>query len=80
MPSIKKWGNSFAIRIPTPLAQQLRLTENMPVDCAVVDGSLVVRPVAVRPPYSLDQLLDRITGENIHGETDIGRPAGKEIW
>ena len=80
MPALKKWGNSLALRIPAPLARQLNFTENTRVECAVMDGSLVISPVTEPRPYSLDQLLDRVTPENIHGETDEGAPAGQEIW
>lgn len=80
MTAIKKWGNSLAVRIPAHLAQQLNLSENTPVDYAVVDGSLVIRPVAEQGPYSLKHLLDRVTAENIHGETETGTAVGQEIW
>jgi antitoxin MazE len=80
MPAIKRWGNSLAVRIPAHLAQQLNLTENTLVDCTVVDSSLVIRPVTERGSYSLEQILDRITGENIHGETNTGPAVGREIW
>jgi len=80
MTAVKKWGNSLAVRIPAHVAQQLNLTENTPVDYAVVDGSLVIRPVTEHGYYSLKQLLDRITAENIHGETETGAAAGQEIF
>jgi antitoxin MazE len=80
MPALKKWGNSLALRIPAPIARQLNLTENTPVDCAVMDGNLVISPVTEPRPYSLDQLLNGVTPENIHGETDVGAPVGQEIW
>jgi len=80
MPAVRKWGHSLAVRIPAHLAQQLNLRENTPVECAIVDGSLMITPVTENRPYSLDQLLDQITPENIHGETEVGAPAGKEIW
>jgi antitoxin MazE len=80
MTAVKKWGNSLAVRIPAHFAQQLNLTENTPVNYAVVDGSLVIRPITKNAPYSLKELLDRITTENIHGETETGTAIGKEIW
>lgn len=79
MTAIKKWGNSLAVRIPAQLAQQLNLTENTPVNYTVVDGSLVISRVTQEETYSLDQLLDRVTKENIHGETDTGPAVGREI-
>jgi antitoxin MazE len=80
MPALKKWGNSLALRIPAPLARQLNLTENTSVECAVVDGNLLISRVIEPRPYSLNQLLGQVTPENIHDETAVGGPAGKEIW
>ncbi|MFZ5450863.1 MAG: AbrB/MazE/SpoVT family DNA-binding domain-containing protein [Thermodesulfobacteriota bacterium] len=80
MTAVKKWGNSLAVRIPAQLAQQLNLTENTPVNYAVVDGSLVISRVTKQGTYSLDQLLDRVTKENLHGETETGPVVGQEIW
>lgn len=80
MTAVKKWGNSLAVRIPAQLAKKLNLTENTPVDCAVVDGSLVISRVDQQGTYSLDQLLNRVTKENIHGETYTGSVVGQEIW
>ena len=77
---VQKWGNSLAVRIPAPLARQLNLTENTSVECAVMDGSLVISPVTEPRRYSLEQLLDQVTAENIHAETEVGPPVGREIW
>jgi 2-polyprenyl-3-methyl-5-hydroxy-6-metoxy-1,4-benzoquinol methylase/antitoxin component of MazEF toxin-antitoxin module len=35
--------------------------------------------VAMRPMYTLAELLDGVTEENLHPETDWGRPVGNEI-
>jgi antitoxin MazE len=80
MPQVKKWGNSLALRIPVHLAKQLNLQDNTEVDCSVADGILMVRPVAAHGPYSLKQLLDQVTADNIHAETDTGAAQGREIW
>ncbi|RJR39739.1 MAG: AbrB/MazE/SpoVT family DNA-binding domain-containing protein [Deltaproteobacteria bacterium] len=80
MTAVKKWGNSLAVRIPAQLAQQLNLTENTPVEYAVVDGRLVISRITQQGTYSLDQLLDRVTKENIHSEVDTGPAVGREIF
>ena len=80
MPQVKKWGNSLALRIPIHLAQQLNLQENTEVECTVADGALMVKPAAARGPYTLKQLLDEVTTNNIHAETDTGSAQGREIW
>jgi antitoxin component of MazEF toxin-antitoxin module len=43
--------------------------------------SLVVRKTRERPrrKYRLRDLLAQITPENVHPETDWGRPVGKEV-
>jgi antitoxin MazE len=80
MPQVKKWGNSLALRIPVYLAKQLNLQENTEVNCTVADGILMVRPAVAHGYYSLKQLLDQVTAENIHAETDTGVTQGQEIW
>jgi antitoxin MazE len=80
MPAVRKWGNSLALRIPAHLAQQLNLKENTPVECSIVDGSLMITPATEPRKYSLALLVEQITPENIHGETEVGAPTGKETW
>ncbi|HEX7154428.1 MAG TPA: AbrB/MazE/SpoVT family DNA-binding domain-containing protein [Thermoanaerobaculia bacterium] len=76
---IQKWGNSLALRIPKPFAEEARLAEDSTVDVTVRNGKLVV--VAVEEAEeTLDSLIARITPENRHGETDLGKPVGHEIW
>jgi antitoxin component of MazEF toxin-antitoxin module len=31
------------------------------------------------PEFLLDELLDQVTAENLHGETDTGNSVGKEL-
>jgi antitoxin MazE len=38
------------------------------------------RIVISKPSPSLDALLQQITPENLHGETDIGDSVGQEQW
>lgn len=48
---IQKWGNSLALRIPKSFAAEAGLSENSPVDLALVEGRLVVQAAA--PPVPL---------------------------
>jgi len=32
-----------------------------------------------KPKYTLEELLENINEENLHAETDFGKPVGKEI-
>jgi antitoxin MazE len=76
---IQKWGNSLALRIPKPFAEETRLSENTAVDVSVRNGKLVVVPV-VEPELSLEDLVSRITPQNRHSETETGAPVGNEVW
>jgi antitoxin MazE len=75
---VGKWGNSLAVRIPGSYAKDLDLKEGTDLDVTVVDGGLLLRPR--RPEFTLDELLDQITPENTHGETDWGQAVDHEAW
>jgi len=73
----QKWGNSIAVRIPRPIADDAGILENDQLDIAVREGAVVLTPR--RPPqYRLDELLQGITDDNLHGEADFGSPVGNE--
>ena len=76
--TIQKWGNSLALRLPRALAQQIKVSEGQAVELKVTDDKLIVRAARRRP--TLDELLAKVTPENIHPETDWGPPQGKEVW
>jgi antitoxin MazE len=76
---IQKWGNSLALRIPRPFAEESNLREESPVDISVRNGRIVVAPI-VEPELSLESLVARITARNRHSETETGAPIGNEIW
>lgn len=76
---VQKWGNSLAIRIPRSLASELRVVKDSPVDLSFSRGRLIVRPVSDDVP-SLDELLEGITDDNRHEETDWGPSMGAEAW
>lgn len=77
--TVAKWGNSLAVRIPQHLAKEMHLLEGAEIDLGVVDGALVIKPRR-RKRYSLDELIEGITPENLHAEVDDGRAVGREIW
>ena len=76
---IVKWGNSLALRIPKPFADEVRLAEDSPVDVSVRNGKLVVVPM-VDSELTLEDLVSQITPENRHGETETGTAVGNEVW
>lgn len=76
---IKKWGNSAAVRIPASIMQAIRLEPDQAVDVREESGRIVIEPLRA-PEYDLDELVARITPENMHAPVDTGAPAGNEVW
>ena len=76
---VQRWGNSLAVRIPKSFAAETRLTDGTLVELSLVDGTLVLARLPEQEP-TLDELLERVTPENLHGEWDTGRPVGRETW
>ena len=76
---IKKWGNSLALRIPKPIADEIGLQRDVPIDLSLRDGKLLISPI-VESKITLDELLEQVTEDNIHGEVETGPAMGKEVW
>ncbi len=75
---ISKWGNSLAVRLPKPFMDELGLCSGAEVDLTLRDGRLIL--VAASREYALEELVEGITPENRHRESDWGRPRGREVW
>ena len=76
---VQKWGNSLAIRIPKPFAEEARVKQGTVVDLSVVEGKLVAER-AVREQWTLARLLAGVSRKNLPSEVDFGRPVGREVW
>lgn len=75
--TVKKWGNSAAVRIPAGILQSARLSLDDTVDVRDEDGRIVIEPVHPRG-YDLKQLVAGITKTNLHDEVDFGGAVGRE--
>jgi antitoxin MazE len=76
---IQKWGNSLALRIPKPFAEEAEVKEGTSVDLSLVEGALVAVP-DVKGRYTLKQLLSKVTKANLHKEVSFGSAVGREGW
>jgi antitoxin MazE len=76
---VQKWGNSLGLRIPKPLAEELGLLANSPVELSLVDGKLIISPI-IKQIYSLEELISQVNEENLHYEIDTGPAEGGEVW
>jgi antitoxin MazE len=74
--SLKKWGNSPAVRIPAAVMEAAHLSLDQPVEIRADNGRVIIEPVA--PSYALADLLAGITPENRHANLDFGLPQGRE--
>ncbi len=76
---IQKWGNSLALRIPKSFALESKIEQGSTVEVSLDNGKIIVFPL-IEPEYSLDDLLAKVTAENLHGEIETGDAVGKEVW
>ena len=77
--TIAKWGNSLAVRIPQHLAKEINLAEGSEVKLVLIDGKLTIEPIT-RRRYSLEELIEAMTPENVHTEIDTGVAVANEVW
>ena len=77
--TVKKWGNSAAVRIPASVMQAMHLDVDAVVEVREQAGLIVIEPVRQKT-YDLDELLKGITPKNRHKAIDFGPPEGAEVW
>jgi antitoxin MazE len=75
--TIRKWGNSASVRIPSAVMIAANLDIDTLVDVSEENGRIIIEPLR-EPELSLDDLIAGMTAENLHEETDFGEPLGKE--
>ena len=73
---VDQWGTSLAIRIPKPLAKELKLQAGTAVELSAQDGQLTIS----RKELDIEEMISRTTPNNRHEVWDLGPPQGKEIW
>jgi antitoxin MazE len=77
--TVARMGDALAVRIPSSIAVEARISEGDHFDVSVQpDGSIVMRSAAKR--YALADLLEGITPDNCPGELAWGPREGKEVW
>lgn len=77
--TVRKWGNSAAIRLPANILEAAHMQVNQAVDVREEDGRIIIQPV--RPDaLSLETLIAAITDDNRHGEVSFGSEVGGEVW
>jgi antitoxin MazE len=74
---IVKWGNSLAIRLPQPVAEEAGVGEGDPVVVEAVNRRIQLRTDKRRIP-SLQELVAQIAPENRYAAVETGRARGHE--
>jgi antitoxin MazE len=77
--TVRKWGNSAAVRIPASVMQALHLDLDEAVEVREEAGRIVIEPTRQKT-YDLRKLLKAIAAKNQHRAVDFGPPQGKEVW
>ncbi|HDX9707858.1 TPA: AbrB/MazE/SpoVT family DNA-binding domain-containing protein [Bacillus thuringiensis] len=77
---VQKWGNSLAVRIPSVVAERVKIEQGSEIEMKVVgnERTIIITPRKTRKKYSLEELVSKITPENRHEYIDFGRE-GREL-
>jgi antitoxin MazE len=77
--TIRQWGNSLAVRIPSAVAKSARFAVGQPVEITVQESCVVVRPIG-EPKLTLAQKLALFDPARHGGEVmETGR-VGAEVF
>lgn len=74
---VSQYGNSLAIRIPKPFANDLGLSKGSQVDLSVRDGKIVIevlqedKKITGTPPGELLKFVGRLPRENFEELTQV---------
>jgi antitoxin MazE len=77
--TVKKWGNSAAVRIPASVMDAMHLHLDEVMEVREEKGRIVIEPVRQKA-YALDDLLKGITTKNLHEAVEFGPREGKKVW
>ena len=76
---VRKWGNSLAVRLPKNAVEAADLQEGDVLELSVsAPGRLEL--TSEKKKLTLLDLVEAITPQNQHEETDWGGPLGNEAW
>ena len=76
---VKKWGNSLGVRIPKSFSTQAGITEGSSIEISI-DGDKITLVPKHNNEYSIDELISRISEDNLHYEIKTDGPVGNETW
>ena len=72
----QKWGNSWAVRIPKAFAEHIHIQDDAGLEINLEGERLVIS--RARGRIDDEELIARITPENLHEPVEFGAPVGNE--
>lgn len=75
--TIRKLGNSRAVRLPKAVLEMVDLHENDRVEIKVQDEKLIISPI--KKHKTLEERIAGYKGNYQCSEWDTGKPTGKEV-
>jgi antitoxin MazE len=76
---IQKWGNSLAVRLPKDVVLKQLLREGSNVTITSEKDGIIIKQTP-KSAGSLQELVKKMTKDNLHTETLWGKSIGKEVW
>ena len=76
--TIKKWGNSQAIRLPKSITESLNIKENENVEIKVRNDEIIIKKT--RRHRSFEERMAGYDGNYDFAEMDTGKPTGREVF
>ncbi|EHE1063219.1 AbrB/MazE/SpoVT family DNA-binding domain-containing protein [Listeria monocytogenes] len=76
--SVKKWGNSKAVRLPNNLLNALDIKENDDLHVEVINNQMILTKTAT--DLRIEDLFANYQGESFQTELQTFEPIGDEKW
>lgn len=76
--TVKKWGNSQAIRLPKSITESLNIRENENVEIKVRNDEIIIKKT--RRHRSFEERMAGYDGNYDFVEMDTEKPAGREVF
>lgn len=72
--TLKRWGNSLAVRIPANIASEVEFSEGQEVDVQVEDGQVLVRPYGAIRRFSRERYLQQLRDATLNRRRTANSP------
>lgn len=78
--TLKQWGSSVGVVIPSRIVRRLGLHAEATVDIIEQDDSVIIRKTGRRPRRPIGEIVKQLTPREPLPGWDDAPPVGKEVW